>query len=77
MSAPTHVGGWIFGLVLVDVPVFVVVVVVGLRHGFAATYSDVVAWRLAHPWSFVPSAVAAGVVVRKVVHQRKGDRSCG
>lgn len=52
-------------LVLIDLPVIVAVAVVGWFYGYVHTYEAVSAWRLDHPWSFVPSLLLlAALIVR-------------
>lgn len=46
---------FLVGLFLVDLPVLVAVAVVGWFYGYVHTYEAVADWRMAHPWSFVPS----------------------
>jgi hypothetical protein len=54
---------FVVGLVLVDLPVTIVIAAAGIHYGFADTYKGVNQWRLAHPWSFAPSLVLAGVLI--------------
>lgn len=53
------------GLLLVDLPVLLAVFVCGFFFGFSHTYETVADWRMAHPWSLLPSLVLAVVLVRR------------
>lgn len=64
MPAPSsRLGLFVIGLILVDLPVLLAVLVVGLVFGFSHTYEVVTEWRVEHPWSLIPSLVAAGAIV--------------
>ena len=53
------------GLLLIDLPAIVAVLIVGSRHGYVATYNSTMDWRMQHPWSLLPSLViACWLVVR-------------
>lgn len=47
----------LLGLLLIDIPVFAAVAVVGWKYGYRHTYWTISDWRLAHPWTFLPSLV--------------------
>ena len=51
---------FLVGLILVDLPVLAAVAVVGAFAGYRHTYTVVTDWRLAHPWSLLPSVMLAG-----------------
>ena len=53
------------GLLLIDLPVFLAVAVFGVVYGFKDTYWTILDWRLAHPWSLLPSLILAVWLVRK------------
>lgn len=53
------------GLLLVDLPVALVVAVVGWRYGYRDTLDAVVTWRQSHPWTFVPSLLLLAFYWRK------------
>jgi hypothetical protein len=63
MFPRTRIGTFGFGLLLVDLPFLVAVLIAGFWFGFAHTYTAITDWRLAHPWSFAPSIVVAVVLV--------------
>ncbi len=52
-------------LLLVDIPVVLVVFVIGWRHGYVNTYENIMDWRTSHPWSFIPSLALLVVLMRK------------
>lgn len=55
----------VVGLILIDLPILVAVLVVGFFNGFGKTYTEINDWRLAHPWSFIPSIIAVVVLLIK------------
>lgn len=53
------------GLFLIDLPAILAVLIIGHQRGYIATYEDISAWRLDHPWSLLPSLLlAVWLVVR-------------
>lgn len=62
-------------LLLVDAPALAAVAIFGHSHGYAATYEAISAWRLAHPWSLLPSVVVAVLCVRRLVRRRQLARA--
>ena len=55
----------IVGLLLIDLPVFLAVLVVGWFYGFQHTYWAVSDWRMQHPWSLIPSFLLLVWLIRK------------
>ena len=53
------------GLLLIDLPVFLAVLTVGWFYGFQRTYWTISDWRLAHPWSLIPSVLLAAWLCRR------------
>ena len=53
------------GLLLIDLPVFLAVLTVGWFYGFQRTYWTISDWRLAHPWSLLPSLILAVWLARR------------
>ena len=53
------------GLLLFDLPVFLAVAVFGVVYGFKDTYWTISDWRLAHPWSLIPSVLLAAWLCRR------------
>ena len=53
------------GLLAIDLPILVAVAVAGAWYGFTDVSTAVMDWRLAHPVSFLPSALLLVWIVRK------------
>jgi hypothetical protein len=56
---------FLLGLLLIDLPVFVAVAALGTIYGFKNTYWTISDWRMAHPWSLIPSLLLAIWLIRK------------
>jgi len=56
---------FLLGLFLVDLPVLVAIVVVGLFYGFVHTYTEVMDYRIEHLWTMVPSLLLAFWLCRR------------
>ena len=56
---------FLLGLLLIDLPVLVAVAVLGTVYGFKNTYWTISDWRMAHPWSLIPSLLLAIWLIRK------------
>jgi len=62
----------LLGLVLVDLPVAIVVLVTGALYGFRDVAMAYFEWRSSHPWTFV---LSLGLVVAFVAYRRKRRES--
>jgi hypothetical protein len=58
---------FLLGLLLIDLPVFAAVAVLGVVYGFKNTYWTISDWRMEHPWSLIPSVILAAWLIRKWV----------
>jgi hypothetical protein len=56
---------FLLGLLLVDLPVLAAVALAGHWYGYRDTYDGVMDWRLAHPWSLLPSLVLSVWLLRR------------
>ena len=56
---------FLLGLLLIDLPFLIIVAALGVVYGFKDTYWTISDWRLAHPWSLIPSLLLAVWLARK------------
>ena len=53
---------FLIGLILIDVPVLLGIMVASLVFGAGDTFETVAQWRADHPWTYAPSFVALAVL---------------
>ena len=52
-------------LLLIDLPFFLAVAVIGWKYGYARTWRVATEYRTSHPWTFIPSIAMTVFLVRR------------